>query len=188
MGGGMAANDDALANGDAFEVLTVRVTSPGDAGAPLPERLSRIQWPRLADAVNLSNPRSIELQMGQGRVALNNRTFRMTEVASDEVVRAGSTEIWEFVNVPGHMPHPMHIHNVQFQVIERRRSSRDQSDYETVKDGLIDEGWKDVVIVMPGERVRVLVKFVEHTGLYLYHCHILEHEDLGMMRNYRIEA
>jgi len=42
--------------------------------------------------------------------------------------------------------------------------------------------------IMPGEQVKVLLKFEDFTGLYLYHCHILEHEDMGMMRNYRIEA
>lgn len=45
-----------------------------------------------------------------------------------------------------------------------------------------------MVLVLPGQRVKVLMKFEDHTGLYLYHCHILEHEDLGMMRNYRVEA
>jgi FtsP/CotA-like multicopper oxidase with cupredoxin domain len=44
------------------------------------------------------------------------------------------------------------------------------------------------VLVLPGERVKVLMRFEDHTGLYLYHCHILEHEDLGMMRNYLVEA
>jgi FtsP/CotA-like multicopper oxidase with cupredoxin domain len=56
-----------------------------------------------------------------------------------------------------------------------------------MSEGLVDEGWKDVVIVMPGELVKVLMKFTLYAGLYLYHCHILEHEDLGMMRNYLIE-
>ena len=51
----------------------------------------------------------------------------------------------------------------------------------------MDEGWKDTVMVMPGERVKVLLKFVD-PGLFVYHCHNLEHEDQGMMRNYRVEA
>jgi FtsP/CotA-like multicopper oxidase with cupredoxin domain len=54
--------------------------------------------------------------------------------------------------------------------------------------GFTDEGLKDVVLVLPGERVKVLMKFEDHAGLYLYHCHILEHEDMGMMRNYRVET
>ncbi len=50
----------------------------------------------------------------------------------------------------------------------------------------MDEGWKDTVLLMPGERVRVQVQFQDYTGLFLYHCHNLEHEDMGMMRNYRV--
>ena len=44
------------------------------------------------------------------------------------------------------------------------------------------------MLVLPGETVRVQVTFSKHPGLYLYHCHILEHEDMGMMRNFRINA
>jgi FtsP/CotA-like multicopper oxidase with cupredoxin domain len=51
----------------------------------------------------------------------------------------------------------------------------------------VDQGWKDTVLLMPGERVRLLVKFDHYAGLYIYHCHNLEHEDLGMMRNFRIK-
>jgi FtsP/CotA-like multicopper oxidase with cupredoxin domain len=57
-----------------------------------------------------------------------------------------------------------------------------------VKDGLVDEGWKDTVLLMPGERVKLLMKFEDYPGLCLYHCHNLEHEDSGMMRNFRIDA
>jgi blue copper oxidase len=73
------------------------------------------------------------------------------------------------------MPHPMHLHGLQFQVLERENVTHN---------GYVDEGWKDTVLLLPGERVRLLVKFEEFTGLYLYHCHNLEHEDMGMMRNY----
>ena len=50
----------------------------------------------------------------------------------------------------------------------------------------MDGGWTDTVLVLPGETVRIQVTFGTHPGLYLYHCHILEHEDMGMMRNFRI--
>ena len=188
MGRGMQMGGSNMANGAAFDVLKVRVVRPGDTAPPLPDRLSTITWPRLQDAVNQSTPRTIELQMGPGRLALNNRTFELMEVAADEIVKANSTEVWEFVNTTGQMSHPMHVHNIQFRVIERSRDSRYQSIHDTMQGGFIDEGWKDVVIVMPGERVKVLIRFIQHTGLYLYHCHILEHEDMGMMRNYLIEA
>jgi FtsP/CotA-like multicopper oxidase with cupredoxin domain len=76
----------------------------------------------------------------------------------------------------------MHIHNVQFQVLERSAASTPGS-YSTVNQGLIDSGWKDTVLVWPGERVKTAMTFGPHAGMYMYHCHILEHEDMTMMRN-----
>ena len=88
------------------------------------------------------------------------------------------------------MPHPMHIHGLQFRVVSRipPTNATQRANWETVKDGYVDEGRKDTVLVMPGERVQVEVRFEDYTGLYLYHCHNLEHEDMGMMRNYRVVA
>jgi len=178
------------ANGAAFDVLKVRVDKSGSKAVPLPARLSNIEWPRIEDAINRDNPRVIRLHMGQGRVSLNGRVFEMEGVAQDEVVKLGATEVWEFANDTSQMQmsHPMHIHNVHFRVIERIQNHRYEATYASMRDGLTDEGLKDVVIVMPGERVRVLMKFTKNTGLYLYHCHILEHEDIGMMRNFKIEV
>jgi FtsP/CotA-like multicopper oxidase with cupredoxin domain len=51
---------------------------------------------------------------------------------------------------------------------------------------LIDSGWKDTVLVWPGERVKIAMNFGSYAGMYMYHCHILEHEDMTMMRNYMI--
>ena len=82
-------------------------------------------------------------------------------------------------------PHPMHIHGVQFQIVERDTANVTDG-YDTLNAGFVDDGWRDVVLVMPGERVKVLVRFEDYTGLYLYHCHNLEHEDGGMMRNYEV--
>jgi len=84
------------------------------------------------------------------------------------------------------MAHPMHIHGVQFQIVERQIDAEQRAGWETLQAGFVDEGWKDTVLVMPGERVRVLVRFDEYPGMYLYHCHNLEHEDQGMMRNFEI--
>ncbi len=84
------------------------------------------------------------------------------------------------------MAHPMHVHGIQFQVIERQMDLAYAAGWETVKDGFVDEGWKDTVLVMPGERVKILARFSEYAGRYLVHCHNLEHESMGMMRNYLI--
>ena len=86
------------------------------------------------------------------------------------------------------MPHPIHIHGLQFQVVERQIASQQAAAWQTVRDGYVDEGWHDTILVMPGERVKVLIKFEDYEGLFIYHCHNLEHEDLGMMRNYRVQA
>jgi FtsP/CotA-like multicopper oxidase with cupredoxin domain len=117
---------------------------------------------------------------------INGRTFRMQAVANEEKVRLNTLELWEFINEGGgmgmmggmKMPHPIHLHGKQFQVLERRGVRHD---------GYVDAGWKDTVLLMPGERIRLLVRFSEYPGLFLYHCHNLEHEDMGMMRNYLIE-
>jgi len=52
----------------------------------------------------------------------------------------------------------------------------------------VDEGWKDTVPVMPSERVRLLMCFDHYPSLFVYHCHNLKHEDMGMMRNFLIKA
>jgi hypothetical protein len=84
------------------------------------------------------------------------------------------------------MAHPIHLHGVQFQVVDRQVDPAQRAGWETIKDGLVDQGWKDTVLVMPGERTRVAVRFDGYRGVYLIHCHNLEHEDSGMMRNFEI--
>ena len=168
-------------------IARFRVGSGAAAKSSLPARLSKFPELDLRNAVNRERPRTIRLSMVRGQGFLNERTFDMEAVASDERVRLGTTEVWEFVN-DSPMAHPMHIHNLQFRVIERRSASSTSNDRSDLSAGFTDEGLKDVVLVLPGQRVKVLMRFENHTGLYLYHCHILEHEDLGMMRNYRVEG
>jgi FtsP/CotA-like multicopper oxidase with cupredoxin domain len=84
------------------------------------------------------------------------------------------------------MAHPMHIHGVQFQVLSRQIDPAFEQDWHTLSAGFVDEGWKDTVLVMPGERVRIGLRFADYAGRYLLHCHNLEHESLGMMRNFLI--
>jgi FtsP/CotA-like multicopper oxidase with cupredoxin domain len=86
------------------------------------------------------------------------------------------------------MAHPIHLHGGQFQVVSRAVAPAWQATAATVNEGLLDEGWKDTFLLMPGERARIRVRFATHEGLYLYHCHNLEHEDMGMMRNFLVEA
>lgn len=85
------------------------------------------------------------------------------------------------------MPHPFHIHHVQFNVLERDTSQMDVEVWNSIKNGFIDEGWQDTVLVMPGMKIKIIMRFEGFKGLFLYHCHNLEHEDMGMMRNFEIE-
>ncbi|MDT8425863.1 MAG: multicopper oxidase domain-containing protein [Methyloprofundus sp.] len=84
------------------------------------------------------------------------------------------------------MAHPIHLHGQQFQVLSREIEGMRQQEYKTVKDGFLDTGWKDTVLVMPGEEIIIAKPFQDYKGLFLYHCHNLEHEDLGMMRQFYI--
>ena len=125
-----------------------------------------------------------ELEFRHMRGFLNGRAFdhqNMTAVATDERLPVGEGTVWTFANENSgmmSMSHPMHIHGVRFRVLERTGTAA-QAD---LREGLIDAGYKDTFLVFPGERVRILVAPTE-PGLFMYHCHNLEHEDGGMMRN-----
>ncbi len=123
-----------------------------------------------------------------GNWLLNGRTFEMDGVAPNEAVSINTLEAWDLANQSGmmQMAHPIHIHLVQFQIIERQMNAAGAANYEGVRYGYVDTGWKDVVMLMPGERARILLKFEDFTGKFVYHCHILEHEDMGMMRNFQV--
>jgi FtsP/CotA-like multicopper oxidase with cupredoxin domain len=175
----------------AFVILEALVEREEQAqGRALPGKLSELGGYLEADAVNRRRPRSFTLGMADKTWQLNGRSFDMAEVAANEVVRLGDLEVWEFRNdsLRMAMAHPMHIHNVQFQIIGRDMLPDFVAQNRGLTEGYVDEGWHDTVLVLPGERVRVLVKFETYEGLYLYHCHNLEHEDMGMMRNYRVRA
>ena len=192
MGGGrrgrgrMGGPGYTLPNGAGFPVLKLRVNRRTKATSTLPQRLSTIIPLDPADAVNREYPKRFHLNLRHMAWTINGRTFRMQEVAPWERVAINTLEVWEFVNEAGGMgmmggmamPHPIHLHGMQFQVLER---------WGVTHDGYVDEGWKDTVLLMPGESVRLLVRFGDYPGLFLYHCHNLEHEDMGMMRNYLVE-
>ncbi|WP_281862876.1 multicopper oxidase family protein [Planomicrobium okeanokoites] len=115
--------------------------------------------------------KEIELFGMADMVTINGKKFDMDRI--DFRQEQGVTEVWEVYNKPdmmGGMIHPFHIHGTQFKII-----SRDGEEVEPNEQGL-----KDSVLVEPGERVKLLVTFPEK-GIFVFHCHILEHEDNGMM-------
>jgi blue copper oxidase len=178
-----------LPNGSSFRVCRFRVRGAGRT-LRLPAHFEPLDWRPDEEVVNRGQPRRIDVSMAMMRWILNGRSFEMTDIAPNERVKLGTTEDWEIHNIGGMMamPHPIHLHAGQFQVIDRVVAPAWQSVAETLQSGLIDEGWKDTFLLLPGERVRLRMRFERHPGLFLYHCHNLEHEDAGMMRNFLIEA
>ncbi|MGA2134577.1 MAG: multicopper oxidase [Bryobacteraceae bacterium] len=108
----------------------------------------------------------------------------------------GTTEIWTLMNVTDDA-HPIHLHLVRFQILDRRRF--DTFAYQN-RGGLVryfgepeppaawEAGWKDTVRADPGMITRIIVPFEGYAGRYVWHCHILEHEDNEMMRPYEVVA
>jgi FtsP/CotA-like multicopper oxidase with cupredoxin domain len=104
----------------------------------------------------------------------------------------GTTEVWEMYNATGDA-HPMHIHEVHFEVVNRQDIFVDENDQtvqvvpgsEPTPPEPWETGLKDTVIAYPGQVTRVRVRF-DTPGQFVWHCHIVEHEDNEMMRPYRI--
>lgn len=172
--------------GEEFNVLKLSVTDGPRTSAPLPAKLSEVRAIRTEDA----SERKIELSMGQMRFLINGRTFRMDEISFD--VKRGAVELWRISNPAHGMPHPMHIHGFSFQVLERLNSPRQVSAGARFGRGRLasDLGWKDTVLVWPGETVRIAIDFAHDfpgDQTYVFHCHNLEHEDGGMMINFRVK-
>jgi FtsP/CotA-like multicopper oxidase with cupredoxin domain len=128
--------------------------------------------------------RNFTLSSGMGgRMTINGRTMSMNRI--DERVKLGTTEIWDISNGSGggmmggmmNQPHSFHLHAVQFQILDiNGRSPPPEL-----------SGWKDTVLLWPGDRVRIIARFDSYKGLFMYHCHLLEHEDNGMMGQFLIE-
>lgn len=114
--------------------------------------------------------------------------------------KVGTTEIWSILNTTGDA-HPVHLHQVQFQILDRQPVTVAglPTDPKVIRPWSItvtpagpavppdpnEAGWKDTVRANPGEVTRVIAKF-DLTGYYVWHCHILEHEDYEMMRPFRV--
>ena len=190
MGGRGAAAGDTVANGESLLLMSLRVARRVPSSFRMPPRLAEYgaAWQEKTDAP----VRKLDLNFRAGQWLLGGRSFEMLEVASDEIVRAGSTQIWEVRNAGGmmgqQMAHPLHVHGTQFRILSRERAAGIPASALSVRHGIVDDGWHDTVLILPNETVRLQLQFTSFPGLYLYHCHILEHEDAGMMRNLRIIA
>ncbi len=174
-----------------FDVQNV----PGDTD-PVPPFLRSLE---VLDEIEAVQHRDLELVRADGGGGCSPFIWEIVSLDADgneignmwmdvvEFPELDTIEVWSFINRSG-MSHPMHLHMKMFQVLDRTPF--------TVVDGEVvpgtpqpplpeELGWKDTIQVHPNEIVRVIKRFEDYTGLFPYHCHILEHEDQEMMRQFQ---
>ncbi|UCH52941.1 MAG: multicopper oxidase domain-containing protein [Pseudomonadota bacterium] len=191
-------NGDEIDPATTGRIMAFRVTRPRSqvADSRLPSTLRPpIAMPR---AQNERTVLLAELEDEFGRVKPMLGTLADGALGWDapisESPRLGATEVWRIVNATEDA-HPVHLHLVQFRVLDRQKF--DSKAFEPGKPDTLkllgrprpaepnESGWKDTVMVLPGELVRLAATF-DLAGLFVWHCHILEHEDHEMMRPYRV--
>ena len=143
------------------DLLTLRYTDEHPVQEPfeVPETLRKIPELNIDDATETR-----VMRMSNGKI--NSKTMDMNRV--DETAELGATEIWDIRNLVG-MDHPFHLHGFQFQVFERNGEPVSQ------------RKWEDTVNVPGFESARFIVRYDNYPGKWMFHCHILDHEDQGMM-------
>lgn len=178
MGGGMMGGMGGMGRaGDRrpVELATFRYEGRAEQTVRLPQKL--IEVPALPASTGwrtfeLGETMGMMRGSGMGmRFLINGREFDHERI--DTRVRLGSVEEWEYSNTTT-MDHPMHIHTNSFQLIG--------------PDGQPERAWRDVIVVKARSRARLRIKFEEFAGKTVQHCHILDHEDRGMMASTLMES
>jgi len=177
-----------------YELMQFRVTLPhSSTGQPLSMLLPR-PLPKLDEAESIGTRDFIlaEGMDGRGRslgMQINGKGY---DAPVTEIVKLNSIEKWRFINNTEDA-HPMHLHLVQFQILRRQGF-----DPVALRRGVVElvgmprqpaaneVGWKDTAVVNPREVLTIIVRFEGYTGRYVFHCHMLEHEDNDMMRPFEV--
>ena len=190
------AGKNLLLRSDSFDIMQFRVAASPVADrsavpfalrviAPLPEsravKTRRLTLDETMDKVQQS--------MG---MTLNKTPWHMP-ITEKPVIN--TTEIWELVNLTEDT-HPIHLHLVKFRLLDRRSFDvfeyQDKGELRYTGAPLLpaaeEAGWKDTVRCESGHVTRIIVPFEGYTGRYVWHCHLLEHEDNEMMRPYEVVA
>ena len=145
-------------------------------------------------AVQTRTLRLVELNDSIGYPLVDLLNYQYWNEAVSETPVINTVEIWNLINGTGDA-HPIHIHLVKFQIIDRRPFDQAKLEAGTlvytgppVPPPPGEAGWKDTVRADPGFVNTIIAKFEGYTGRYVWHCHILEHEDNEMMRPYEVVA
>ena len=179
---------------DAAVFMQFRVAaSQSKDDSRLPATLRPLPRMPESSAVNTRELTIIDSQdrLGRSGIMLLNGTH--WDMPVTETPRLDSTEIWSFINLTDDS-HPIHLHLVRFQLLDRRPF--DLAVYQLTRKIVLtgppaalpagELGWKDTVRVDPLTVTRIIVRFEGFTGRYVWHCHMLEHEDNEMMRPYQV--
>lgn len=169
------SKDIALINEEETILLPFEIDGKHRDSREVPQKLN--DFSVTDEEKNLPVSKHLEL-FGMGMmVSINGKQFDMNRI--DFTQKQGKTEIWEIYNKPdamGGMIHPFHIHGTQFKIVSINGK----------EPSVNKQGWKDTVSINPGETVKLAVKF-NYKGIYMFHCHVLEHEDNGMMGQVKVE-
>jgi FtsP/CotA-like multicopper oxidase with cupredoxin domain len=202
----MATHKGLIPVGSEYPICTIRVTKKVSETHKLPMQLAKFKRHEISDTANPTNPLPIGISEAPMSMLLNGRAYEFNNPLPYERVKLGSTQLIEIFHAHGNMKmddnekrsgmgngmmdlsmaHPIHLHGQSFEIASRSITG-DTTAYDTVKDGFINSGLKDTVLIMPMERIKIIKPFHDFKGLFLYHCHNLEHEDMGMMREYLVE-
>lgn len=155
---------DLRAGWDLLEFVVSRSVTDGSV---IPAALSTI--------TPLTDPVVTRTFSFDGMSKINGLEYDMNRI--DFQVPLNQVERWRFTT-NGNAPHPVHVHGASFQVVRRTGGRNRLFPWET--------GWKDTVLLEDRETVEVLIRFDAYKGVYLMHCHKLEHEDMGMMSNFEV--
>ena len=155
-------------SGSTAEIMRFDVVRSEVDTSSLPSRLTTIERLDPAQAVTT---RRFTFSRRRGSWVINGRTYDPNRI--DANPKVNTVEIWELSN-RSMMNHPVHIHLAQFQVLG---STGNLPEYM---------GLKDTFVVRPMQTVRVIGRFANYTGKYVFHCHNLEHEDFAMMANFEV--
>jgi spore coat protein A len=178
------------------ELMQFRVTRANSAANKVFSLPSTIPLTRLDPAQALVTrdfvlSERLDPQGGSLGVRINDKGY---DDPVTEFPKLGSIEKWRFINMTDDA-HPMHLHLVHFQILERQGF-----DYGAFLQGKLqlvgtprppaanEAGWKDTAIVSPREVLTIIIPWEGYTGRYVYHCHMLEHEDNDMMRPFEVIA
>ena len=174
-----------------FRVSPTAATNVADSNLPKALRpITRIPESAATLTRRLTLDEQLNMVSESMGMLLNKTPWHMPITEKPEL---NSTEIWELVNLTDDT-HPIHLHMVRFQILDRRRF--DGFEYMTTGNlrytgpAMVPDanemGWKDTARVNAKTVTRIIVPFVGYPGRYVWHCHILEHEDNEMMRPYEV--